>query len=221
MRRPDSDVDDRDLDPANQDPDWDLDKEPEVSEPTDPPPTEVEDEPERKQCSCCGTWKPLSGFSPSRRYRLGVSAFCRKCHQVATVKWQKANPERLRAYQRARYAAADRIMLNAARRENYDYGRARRQTLMYRYKVTPQWYAATLDAQSGACAICLRPATGFTRALGVDHDHACCNKTPACGRCNRGLLCGDCNAALHSVERDGDWLARAGAYVTQFQGGAR
>ena len=32
--------------------------------------------------------------------------------------------------------------------------------------------------------------------LVMDHNHACCDKPPTCGKCNRGWLCRTCNLAL-------------------------
>lgn len=61
-----------------------------------------------------------------------------------------------------------------------------------------------LAAQSGVCAICLRPPK--SRRLDVDHDH----KT---GRI-RGILCTMCNHKLLGVFHDNAVLfARAAAYL--------
>ncbi len=39
-----------------------------------------------------------------------IHLFCKACHQEATIKWQKANPERLKAYQKGlRAKNRDRI----------------------------------------------------------------------------------------------------------------
>lgn len=63
------------------------------------------------------------------------------------------------------------------------------------YNLAPGEYAALLAEQLGTCAICTR-ATGRTKRLAVDHDHACCAGPTSCGRCVRGLLCGPCNQLL-------------------------
>lgn len=63
------------------------------------------------------------------------------------------------------------------------------------YNITGEQYQAILDAQGGKCAICQR-ATGRTKALSVDHDHACCDLPTSCGECVRGLLCSPCNKYL-------------------------
>lgn len=55
------------------------------------------------------------------------------------------------------------------------------------FDLTPEEYDALLAEQGGRCAIC-RIATGKTKRLAVDHDHAT-------GQV-RGLLCSPCNRML-------------------------
>jgi hypothetical protein len=81
-----------------------------------------------------------------------------------------------------------------------------------RYQLTAQDYAALHVAQGGVCAICRR-ATGRTRALSVDHDHA----AEAAGGVRasvRGLLCRPCNDLLGHVRDDPTVLLRAAGYLT-------
>ncbi|QRY51818.1 endonuclease VII domain-containing protein [Mycolicibacterium septicum] len=63
------------------------------------------------------------------------------------------------------------------------------------YSITGEQYAAILESQGGTCAWCGR-ANGRTKALAVDHDHACCDGPTSCGECVRGLLCSPCNVHL-------------------------
>lgn len=63
------------------------------------------------------------------------------------------------------------------------------------YRLTAGRYAAIKTAQGDRCALCCR-ATGTSRNLSVDHDHACCPGPQSCGKCLRGLLCGPCNDLL-------------------------
>lgn len=55
------------------------------------------------------------------------------------------------------------------------------------YGITGEQYEALYEAQGGTCAICKR-ATGKSRRLAVDHDHATGYV--------RGLLCSSCNNIL-------------------------
>lgn len=68
--------------------------------------------------------------------------------------------------------------------------RLRRNWLRKTYNITPDDYAALLDAQGGHCALC--PATRHSvkcgRPLGIDHDHGSSHI--------RGLLCHACNVTL-------------------------
>lgn len=87
-----------------------------------------------------------------------------------------------------------------------------------RYKgLTDQAYDALLDGQGGVCAICHLPERvltyGRARRLAVDHDHACCSGTRACGKCIRGLLCTACNYAIAKFDDDPERMRAAAIYV--------
>jgi hypothetical protein len=69
------------------------------------------------------------------------------------------------------------------------------------YNITAQQYWTMYEEQGGVCAICQR-ATGRTKHLSVDHDHACCHRPPTCGHCVRGLLCTTCNKLLGHLRDD-------------------
>jgi hypothetical protein len=83
------------------------------------------------------------------------------------------------------------------------------------YNLTATDYDALLAYQDGACAICQR-ATGKTRRLSVDHDHACCNGPRSCGRCVRGLLCKPCNRMLGHLRDQPRAFLRAAEYLTNW-----
>jgi hypothetical protein len=68
------------------------------------------------------------------------------------------------------------------------------------YGIEPEDYDRLYAAQDGRCAICRR-ATGKTRRLSVDHDHAT-------GKV-RGLLCRPCNQMLGHARDDPDFFMRA------------
>jgi Recombination endonuclease VII len=86
-----------------------------------------------------------------------------------------------------------------------------------RYGLTQETFAAMLEAQGYACAMCgelFDPG----KPVFVDHDHnRGCHpeEKRACDRCRRGLLCLRCNTGLGYVERMGElahaYLARVTA----------
>lgn len=78
--------------------------------------------------------------------------------------------------------------------------RQRKKRLLDKYGISLAKYNEMLQAQGGACAICLRPETRG-RSLAVDHNHA----TGAI----RGLLCSSCNYS--SVGEIEDFIRRTGA----------
>lgn len=73
------------------------------------------------------------------------------------------------------------------------------------YGIEAGEYERMYQAQDGKCAIC-RWATGKSRRLAVDHDHAT-------GRV-RGLLCSPCNRYLGYVRDNPDAYRRAAAYLS-------
>ena len=84
---------------------------------------------------------------------------------------------------------------------------ARKRNLSVRHQMTPEQYDSLLDFQGVLCPICLR-ATGKSRALAVDHDHAVARKScthehdTSCENCWRGLLCSRCNNMLAHARDD-------------------
>lgn len=82
---------------------------------------------------------------------------------------------------------------------------------MSQYGLAEGDYQRLYEAQGGRCAICQR-ATGKTKRLAVDHDHACCPGKTSCGLCVRGLLCGPCNQTIGRLPMGS--LERALAYLT-------
>ena len=101
--------------------------------------------------------------------------------QAKVVKWQKANPARVRGYSQRRHAAH--------RDEESDY------QLRRRYGISRMEYVVMLAHQDGRCAICAKPQGEDSKRHHVDHDHDT--------GLIRGLLCNGCNGLLdrQDVER--------------------
>lgn len=72
------------------------------------------------------------------------------------------------------------------------------------YGLAPGDYQRLYEAQLKTCAICLR-ATGKTKRLAVDHDHATDEV--------RGLLCGPCNSMLAHARDSDMFFYRAAGYL--------
>lgn len=81
-----------------------------------------------------------------------------------------------------------------------------------RYLLSEDAYWLIYAAQGGRCALCAW-ASGKTKRLAVDHDHACCPETPTCGSCTRGLLCGPCNQWLGRMRDQVAYGLRFVAYL--------
>ena len=147
-----------------------------------------------KTCNTCGRRRRLSSFYTQKQrgadYRLPR---CKDCEKKRTAARKAAyTPE-----QKAREEASRRKIVQS-----------------HLYKITPEWYAATLAAQGGGCAICGSHDPGKNMArFCVDHDHACCPGTRSCGKCNRGLLCRKCNAMLGHANDSPALLRGAAAYL--------
>ena len=78
-----------------------------------------------------------------------------------------------------------------------------RNTVLRKYALTHEAYAAMLTAQDGVCRICRTPPRA--KHLAVDH----CHKTGAI----RGLLCGSCNTSIGKLKDDPKLLLRAAQYL--------
>lgn len=139
-----------------------------------------------KTCARCQTSKPIEDFSvrktgPSAGLRHNI---CKGCKAAQARAWYQANKERALANRR-------RLQLDA------DFG------------ITPEEYAAMLEAQGGVCATCGRPETteqaGTLVRLSVDHCHTT-------GKV-RGLLCHACNRSIGLFGEDVALMERAIEYL--------
>lgn len=158
-----------------------------------------------KRCKHCREDKPLEDFYTDKKARDGRRPECKSCNLARrkaryqenprpyidrVLKWQRENPERVRA-------TAERFTASGKRKISN-----RRSHLKRKYGLTLEAFDELQASQGGGCAICGRPD-----ADNVDHDHRT-------GRV-RGILCFNCNIAIGQVEDDEDRLAAAMAYVAR------
>lgn len=144
-------------------------------------------EAQTKICPSCKRLLPLSDFS-RRGKRTGYSCYCKPCAAKKVRDYFSAHAESCRAKNRA-YCHA--------------HPERGRKSILGRYGVIVEWYAAKLIEQGGGCGICGRRDSGCKgRNFYVDHDHHCLwkpnhGRKKACTQCVRGLLCHFCNSRLH------------------------
>jgi hypothetical protein len=171
--------------------------------------------PSEKRCTGkCGLVRPASDFFVIRDKRnwKGLSAACRECTAERKRDWRDQNRERHNANAR-RYAAENSEKINVRRRRDAltdeQVERERDRVRRLKYGLLLGAYAALLEAQGGACAICRKPETatyrGKVRALAVDH-------SPNTGEV-RGLLCFRCNVGLGKFGDDAERLRAAADYL--------
>jgi hypothetical protein len=88
----------------------------------------------------------------------------------------------------------------------------REKRVMKRYGITLDQYENLSSEQGDVCAIC-GGQNESGRALSVDHDHACCSGTTACGECVRDLLCSGCNTGIGQFRESASLLRAAALYL--------
>jgi Recombination endonuclease VII len=153
---------------------------------------------DQKRCSKCHQLQPLTSFHKQAKRLDGLHIWCKSC-SLDYNRSYRANPEN----------NARRL---AWRRENDKYDRNKRAAYLYGATDIP----TLLAAQGGGCAICGASSPGGRWGTWhVDHDHACCESKPACGKCVRGLLCSTCNTGLGMFKDSPELLAKAAAYLAR------
>jgi len=80
------------------------------------------------------------------------------------------------------------------------------------YNLSLEEYEALYEFQGGKCYVC-QWATGASKRLAVDHDHACCPTTPTCGECTRGLICSQDNQLIGRSGDSTEFFKRAIEYL--------
>lgn len=157
-----------------------------------------------KRCTKCGESKGRAEFYAAKGTVDGLRGDCKACHAVRAKawyaanrerviekakRWQRENPERVRAYRRER---------NATRTREIREGHLRRT-----FGMTLRDYDAMLAAQGGRCAICgVEPANG--ESFHVDH----------LGDEVRGILCVRCNNALGQLRETSELAEVAVDYLS-------
>ncbi len=144
-------------------------------------------------CRDCATYKPLDEFCRDATRPDGLRAHCRPCTAAKQYDRWARDPEKWRAYHRARYAANPepaRAYSRARYAENPEYFRER--SLITNYGLTLADWNRMWAEQGQRCLLC--EETPDKQPV-VDH----CHRT---GRV-RGLLCQRCNLTLGFVESRG------------------
>lgn len=141
-----------------------------------------------KTCTKCKSCKPVADFGKHRKAKDGLSWVCKECNNANSRKWAEANKDRVKRYRQDNMSKL--VEQNKWRRYERDFG------------LTKEVYAAMLEAQNSACALCLG---SFGRFPHVDHCHAS-------GKV-RGLLCSNCNTALGLVRDRIEVLERMIGYL--------
>lgn len=143
-----------------------------------------------------------------------------------------ANKDRIRAYQRERWAE-NRSAFNERQRQKYAENAAERVAYQQAWREANRSrvnelaraarYGLSLDqlhelyeASGHSCQGCgVAEADAPRGSLYVDHDHGCCPGARACGSCVRGLLCLNCNTTLGRCGDDPDVLIRLARYLSE------
>lgn len=178
-----------------------------------------------KRCPRCQRFLAETAFSPSKRRKNGTH--CRDCQadyyrspeQKAKSAARAAKPEykerqaryRSKPEYKARKAAYDADPDNRAKatayRSTLEYKEQRADTELRRlYGLTLAQKLATIEAQSGCCALCGKPfGTTGQRRPHIDHDHTT--------GVVRGIIHGGCNTALGLMGDDLASVLKAAEYL--------
>ena len=107
------------------------------------------------------------------------------------------------------------------RAEHKDLTKAWHKNYIYKkYNFTQEAFFDMLGRQNNLCAICGLPNNEIND-FSIDHDHNCCPGDTSCGKCIRGLLHGKCNRALGLFKDDPEILAKALAYLQNYNNNSK
>jgi hypothetical protein len=128
-----------------------------------------------------------------REYQRKYMAANKELLYSRVVAWRKANPEKVNASAKKRYAANPTKFCDVQRKHNYG--------------ITKAEYDDLLLKQNGLCAICQTDTPSGKGAWHVDHDHMT--------KRVRGLLCHKCNVGLGNFNDSGSVLQSAINYLAK------
>ena len=140
----------------------------------------------KKQCSICGRFKPLSEFHVDKGQSSGLACACKECRKTQRRTRYDKSGER----ERVAHSYEDVV-----RGERYQ----------RKYGITIGDYEALLSDQDNKCAICGITQKETGKRLFVDHDHDTGNV--------RGLLCSHCNTGLGMFRDSPEILIEAISYL--------
>jgi hypothetical protein len=160
-----------------------------------------------KFCAGCSTLRPHTDWPKSKNRPDGLGTQCKVCMAAYRAK----NKDRLNDYRRKYYRSDPNKFKNYAKERWVTHERDRT------YGLVPGTIKTMLESQNFACANsgCAKSIEWST--CHVDHDHACCSTTPACGKCVRGLLCKGCNWILGHAGDKHEVLYGLASYLGMLQ----
>jgi hypothetical protein len=154
-----------------------------------------------KRCPKCSEAKPVSEFYRNLKRRDGLYGYCKKCSDGQSSSWKKRN--------------ASAVKQMRVRSKLRDPNRYRRAAIKSTYGLTESAYEAMLVAQNGKCAIqsCGKHLRSIFHGRSQDRKSlACVDHDHVTGRV-RALLCNRCNYVVGCVEKHGDIVSDAHAYL--------
>lgn len=159
-------------------------------------------------CQDCKCLLSLENWSPSMRGETGQRPryICRGCWTARQRRYgERRSPEERRTLKKA--SLARRHASWSGERKAAEADRRYGSWLMRTYGISLAEYVAMLEAQEGACAICLTTTPDGRGRFHVDHCHELGHV--------RGLLCAKCNLLLGHANDSTDRLRAAIGYLTK------
>ena len=180
--------------------------------------------PERRICYNCKQEQAINQFYKNKNIASGHEYECRTCKNNYRKEWNKANPELVKQYDKARYQNnkeknierakhwyeenKEKVKIRQKEQRELNPEKAkiqdRKNKLKTKYNTTPELVEELRIKQENRCAIC---ANEFTGTPYIDH----CHKTEIV----RGLLCHSCNVSIGLLKENSETLSNAIKYLAQ------